>query len=143
MRRDKFLFTNRGFLHQESNATNPLAKAKMGSVQPVDDSGRVLPIYGSDKAASVPRYLVGSPEPKDDEVRLPETLKDVLGDYQVKLTGFGGNREDKDAQEFAKKFDLCYRAPELVFDSQLSPSADVWSLACLVCHNVSHWQVIR
>ena len=142
MRRDKLLFTNSRLLHGEGNATNPLQKVEMGSVQPVDDPGHVLSIYASDKVASVPRYLVGGPRPVDDEVRLPETSDGVLDDYQVKLIGFGGNREVADVQGFSDDFDLGYRAPELVLDSHLSPSADIWSLACLVCTNVSYSQVI-
>ena len=138
VRRDKFLFANSRFLHQEGNPKNPLGNVEMGSVQPVDDSGRVLSIYASDKVASVPRYLVGSSRPVDDRVRLPETSKDALDDYQVKLTGFGGSQKDEELQGFSDDFDFGYRAPELVLDSQLRPSADIWSLACLVCTNVSH-----
>lgn len=140
MRRDKFLFTNRGFLYQEGDATNSLEKAKLGSIQPVEKSGHVLPIYASDKVTSVPRYLVGGPQPVDEEVGLPETSRDVLDDYQVKLIGFGGNREVMDLQGFSDDGDLRYRAPELLFDSHMNRSADIWSLACLVCFNVSYFK---
>ena len=137
---DKFLFTNRRFLYQEDDAANSLEKAKLGSIQPVEKSGHVLPIYGSDKVASVPRYLVGGPQPVGEEVRLPETSEDVLDDYQVKLIGFGGNREVMDVQGFSDDFELRYRAPELLFDSHMSRSADIWSLACLVCISVSYFK---
>lgn len=59
--REKILFTNTRFWHQDGDPTKPPDKAKVNDVQPVDGHGNVLLIYGSSLTARVSRYLIGCP----------------------------------------------------------------------------------
>ena len=81
--------------------------------------GEVKTIDGSALTAQVPRYQTSSARSKH-----------VDGDYRVKVTGFGGNFMHDVPRETSRP--LNYWAPELVFASQLGPSADIWSLGCTV-----------
>ena len=148
LRREKFLFTNTRFLHQDGDPTKPLEKAEVDDIQPVDRLGNVFPIYGSSVTARVPQYLVGCPHAISSKtLTSSDNSNHTEDDYHVKLIDFGETRmqwfsEDPDfgkprmteeVQWFSKDFDFGYQAPEVLLDSQLGPSADVWSLACLVC----------
>ena len=126
--REKFLFTNTRFLHQDDDPTKPPTKAKVDDIQPVDGLGNVLPIYGSSVTARVPQYLVDCPW-----AILRNNSNHTASDYHVKLLGFGKTRMTEEVSWFSEDFDFRYQAPEVLLDSQLGPSADIWSLACLVC----------
>ena len=134
LRLEKFLFTNTRFLHQDDDPTKPPKKAKVDNIQPVDGLGNVLPIYGSSVTARVPQYLVRCPWAISSEDFInSENSNHTASDYLVKLIGFGNTRMTREVQWFSEDFDFGYQAPEVVLDSQLGPSADIWSLACLVC----------
>ena len=81
--------------------------------------GEVETIDGSALTAQVPRYQIYSARSKH-----------VAGDYRVKVTDFGGHSMHGVLSGNSGPFH--YRAPELVFGSQLDPSADIWSLGCTV-----------
>lgn len=134
LRRKKFWFTNTRFLHQDGDPTKPPKKPVVDDVQPVDGLGNVLPIYGSSVTARVPQYLVDYPWTISSEVlTYSDNSNHTASDYQVKLIGFGNTRMTGEVQGFSKDYDFGYQAPEVLLDSQLGPSADIWSLACLVC----------
>ena len=134
LRREKFLFTNTRFLHQDGDPTKPPKKAKVDDIQPVDGLGNVLPIYGSSVTARVPQYLVGCPWAISSEaLTCSDNSNHTASDYHVKLLGFGKERMTGEMQWFSEDCDPGYQAPEVVLDSQFGPSADIWSLACLVC----------
>ena len=134
LRREKFLFTNTRFLHQDGDPTKPPKKPKVNHIQPVDGLGNVLPIYGSSVTARVPQYLVGCPWAISREAfTYPDNSNHTASDYQVKLIGFGNTRMTGELQGLSEDCDFGYPAPEVLLDSQLGPSADIWSLACLVC----------
>ena len=134
LRCEKFLFTNARFLHQDGDPTKPPTEPNIDDIQPVDGLGNVLPIYGSSVTARVPQYLVGCPWAISREaLTCSDNSNNTACDYQVKLIGFGKRRMNEDVQWFPEDCDFGYQAPETVLDSQLSPSADIWNLACLVC----------
>ena len=134
LRRKKFLFTNTRFLHQDGDPTKPPKKPKVDNIQPVDGLGNVLPIYGSSVTARVPQYLVGCPWAiSSEDLTYSDNSNHAASDYHVKLIGFGETRMTGEVQWFSEDFDFGYQAPEVLLDSQLGPSADIWSLACLVC----------
>ena len=76
-------------------------------------------IDGSDVSEQAPQYQV-------------ETAKmdPVANDYRVKLTGLGEQSMDSGLRKSSTSY--AYPAPEVLFDSQLSPSADICSLGCTV-----------
>ena len=134
LRREKFLCTNTRFLHQDGDPTKPPNKAKVDDIQPVDELGNVLPIYGSSVTAQVPQYLVACPWAITSEaLTKSDNSNHTASDYHVKLIGFGKARMTEEVQWFSEDCDFRYQAPEVLLDSQLGPSADIWSLACLVC----------
>lgn len=55
------------------------------------------------------------------------------GNYHVKLIGFGKTRMVEEVQVFLEDCDYGYQAPEVVLDLKQGPSADIWSLGCVVC----------
>ncbi|KAL2052447.1 hypothetical protein ABVK25_007319 [Lepraria finkii] len=133
LRRKKFWFTNTRFLHQDGDPTKPPKKPVVDDVQPVDGLGNVLPIYGSSVTARVPQYLVDYPWTISSEaLTYSDNSNHTASDYQVKLIGFGNTRMIGEVQGFSKDYDFGYQAPEVLLDSQLGPSADIWSLACLI-----------
>lgn len=128
------MFTKPRFLHQDGDPTKPPEKAKVDDIQPVDGLGNVLPIYGSSVTARVPQYLVGCPWAISSEALTnSDNSNHTASDYHVKLVGFGKMGLTGEVQGFSEDCDFGYQAPEVVLDSQLGPSADIWSLACLVC----------
>lgn len=133
LRLKKFLFTNTRFLHQDGDPTKPLNKGKVDDVQPVDGLGNVLPIYGSSVTAQVPQYQVGCPWSIPNEALTnSDNSNHTASDYLVKLVGLGKPRMTGEVQGLSEDYDFRYQAPEVLLDSQLGPSADIWSLACLV-----------
>lgn len=134
LRRETFLCTNTRFLQQDDDPTKPPNKAKVDDIQPVDGFGNVLPIYGSSVTARVPQYLVGCPWAISSEALTnSDNSNHTASDYHVKLIGFGKTRMTGEVLGFSEDCDFGYQAPEVWLDSQLGPSADIWSLACLVC----------
>lgn len=83
------------------------------------DIGEVETIDESALTTQVPRYQIARPR--------SHCMPD---DYRVKVVGFGQNFMPGVLCGTSTPFN--YRAPELVLDSQLSPSADIWSLGCTV-----------
>ena len=80
--------------------------------------GEVETIDGSPLTAQVSRYQIYSAQ-----------AKHMVGDYRVKVTGFGGKFVDG-AHRGTSEYH--YWASELVSGSPLGPSADIWSLGCTV-----------
>lgn len=108
---------------------NPLEIPKIGNVRPVDEFGNVQSFLGQTSTARVPRYLVRSPQsfPRS----LPYPARD---DPQISIIGFG--ERFLAGKMPGAEFQFHYQAPELVLSSQISLSADIWSLGCLVCYFV-------
>jgi hypothetical protein len=82
--------------------------------------GQVETIDGSALKAQAPRYHVSS------YAVGPSLLDHAPDNHQVKLIGFAEKILLSELCGPAKVFGC--RAPEVVFDAQLGPSADVWSL---------------
>lgn len=109
LRREKFLFTNTRFLHQDNDPTKPPKKAKVDNIQPVDGLGNVLPIYGSSVTARVPQYLVGCPlEISSKALTYSDNSSHTTIDYHVKLIGFGNTRVTGEVQGFSEDCDFGY-----------------------------------
>lgn len=108
-------------LHRDENLMNPLEIPKIGNVRPVDEFGNVQSFLGQTSTARVPRYLVRSPQsfPRS----LPYPARD---DPQISIIGFG--ERFLAGKMPGAEFQFHYQAPELVLSSQISLSADIWSL---------------
>lgn len=111
------------------NLMKPLGKPKISNVRPVDEFGNVQSVFGQTSTARVPRYLVKSPQsfPRS----LPYPARD---DPRISIIGFG--ERFLAGKIPGAEFQFHYQAPELVLSSQISSSADIWSLGCLVCYFV-------
>ena len=112
-------------MHCNDNLQKPLKKPKISNVRSVDPSGNVTSILGQTLTKRVPQYLVDCPQ------GYPAFVSYNPGhDLQIKLIGFG---ERFLAGRMPKAiFPFNFQAPELLLDSQLGPSADIWSLGCTV-----------
>ena len=116
-------------LHRDGNLMNPLGKPKIGNVRPVDEFGNVQSVFGQTSTARVPRYLVRSPQSFPRILPYPARY-----DPGISIIGFG--ERFLAGKMPGAEFHFHYQAPELVFSSQISSSADIWSLGCLVCYLV-------
>lgn len=76
-------------------------------------------VDGSALTAQAPRYQVESAESQY-----------IDGDSRVKVVGFGGKHVH--GVHYGHPIPLSYKAPEVIFNSHFSPSADIWSLGCTV-----------
>ena len=126
---DKIRCFDTSLLHPDRNPMNPMKKPKIGNVRPVDRSGNVESILGQSSTARVPRYLVESLRKQP-----PSLSYTAVNDSRVKIIGFG--ERFLPGKIHGTNFEFHYQAPELVLFSQLSPSADIWSLGCLVSCSV-------
>ena len=81
----------------------------------------------------MPQYLTDSPEQIEiGHLQQMGNENPKEDDYKVQLHGFGNKRVFKEEPWFVEDNCLGYQAPEVLLDSKIQPSADIWSLACLV-----------
>ncbi len=124
---DNIRLSDTSSLHSDGNLMNPLEKPKLSSVRPVNESGDVQSVFGQTATAQVPRYLVKSPQSFPQSHPYP-----ARDDPRIGIIGFGERFLAGKMPSAGIQFH--YQAPELVFSSQISSKADIWSLGCLVCH---------
>ena len=105
---------------------DPLRKPKVGNVRSVDEFGDVHSVFGQTLTARVPRYLVKSPQ--SFRRSFPYSARD---NPRIGNIGFG--ERFLAGKMTGAEFQFHYQAPELVLTSQISSSADIWSLGCLLC----------
>jgi len=123
LHRDKVLLSNISLLHSDEGVIKPLKRPGTSNVRSVDEKGNVESNLRQTVTARVPRHVVNSLQS-----RLYTVV--VVNDPQIKIIGFGERFLANSIRDV--KFRLNYQAPELVLCSQIGPSADIWSLGCLV-----------